>query len=90
MTPLLIILLVPAAYLLNICIVPLRIIQEFGIGVVNSNCNGTSLSRSVVAASFFFDLFFFSTIHLSGLPFLTHFLSFSVLYMVYSLDEMLR
>jgi hypothetical protein len=90
MTPIITIVLVPTVYLLELCILPFRVIQQFGMEGVNNGCSEPNLSPIIGIFSFLFDLFFLAMIPLSGLPLLTHFLAFSVLYMISCLDKMPR
>jgi hypothetical protein len=89
-TPLIIIVLVPTVYLLELCLLPFMVIQQFGMGGVINGCTASNLSPIYGMISVLFDLFFLSMVTLIGLPLLTHFLAFSVLYMIYSLDKELR
>jgi hypothetical protein len=86
-TPVTMIILVPTVYFLNLGILPFRMIE--GLFATVDGWNDVS-STVIRIASFCFDLFFITTIDLNGLPILTHFLAFSILYVISRLDNIQR
>jgi hypothetical protein len=86
-TPVTMIILVPTVYFLNLGILPFRMIE----GLFATVEGWSDFSFTVIRiTSFCFDLFFITTIDLNGLPILTHFLAFSILYVISRLDNIQR
>jgi hypothetical protein len=86
-TPVTMIVLVPTVYFLNLGILPFKMIEGLFVTVDGWSDVSSTIIRT---ASFCFDLFFITTIELNGLPLLTHFLAFSILYVISRLDNIQR